>query len=81
MMMHCMFHRDRKIDRGYTHLSCGARRSRFLHDACHRGTSPPRAHTAPVFRLAFAAGREDGRPERVLESEGGRGERCAAWHL
>lgn len=65
----------------HTHLSRGARRKRFLHDACHRGARPPRARAVPVFRLAFATGREDGRPERVLEHEGDRGERCAARHV
>ena len=61
-----------------TYLSGGARRPRFLHDARHRGAGPSRTGVAPVFGLAFAPGREDGRPERVLEGERGWGERCAA---
>ena len=62
----------------HTHLSCGARRSRFLHYACHRGAGPLRARTAPVFRLAFAPGGKDRGPERVLQRERGRRECCAA---
>jgi hypothetical protein len=36
------------------------------------------AGARPVLGLALAARGEDGRPERVFESEGRRGERCAA---
>lgn len=61
-----------------THLSCGMRRARLLHNALHRGTGPLRARAAPVFGLAFAPRREDRRPERVLERERGGRERCAA---
>ena len=63
--------------RARTHLSCGVRRARLLHDAHHRGAGPLCARAAPVFGLAFAPRREDGRPERVLERERGGRERCA----
>jgi hypothetical protein len=64
--------------RARTHLSCGVRRAGLLDDAHHRGAGPLRARAAPVLGLALAPGREDRRPERVLEGERGGRERCAA---
>lgn len=67
---------DKKTgERAHTHLSFRARRSRLLHNACHRGAGPLRARTAPVLRLTLPPRCEDRRPERVFQHERGGRER------